>query len=185
MIYIQDIINRICNNFHNYAWMSMVIATVITLSIICMTKKAHINLRRVCSFWCLCFYMVLLFGETLFGRWTTGVKIMTQDAIGVKQLFQNSWYVVSAVENIVMFIPFGFLFIKVFHKFRPWWKCLLVACMVSSAIEIMQFIFKLGESQIIDIYMNMIGALVGYAFENVAHFLWKKMRKIVDAIKII
>ncbi len=185
MVYIWDIVDRVNNNFHNYLFISVVIALVITIFFIFYMKKTIEDLSYICSFWSFCFYMVLLFGETLFGRWITEVKIWTQDAIGVKQLFQNPWYVVSAVENIVMFIPFGFLVIKVFYKFNSWWKCLLVACMVSSAIEIMQYIFKLGESQIMDICMNAIGAVVGFALENVVHFLWKKMRKIVDAIKII
>ena len=98
----------------------------------------------------------------MFSRLGLQGNITTQDWIGVKQLFEDEWYVVSAIENIVMFIPFGVLAVRAAPKLHSWISCLLVICVLSSAIEMIQYILLIGESQILDICMNCAGALLGY-----------------------
>lgn len=55
----------------------------------------------------------LIWGVTVFSR-ISGEKVIAEDFLGIRQLFENSWYIVSFVENIVMFIPFGIFYMLAF-----------------------------------------------------------------------
>lgn len=115
-------------------------------------------------FFLFCMYLVLLTGETLWGR--LGVVVDTQEFIGIRQLFEDPWYMASAVENVVMFIPFGFLAVKVAPRIDTWQRCLAVAVAVSGSIELLQYILHIGEAQLIDIVANAMGAMMGWRIER-------------------
>lgn len=65
---------------------------------------------------------------------------------------------IQYIENVLFFIPFGFLF--------PWkekWKHTFIGVLVSSVlIEVTQYIFVLDWCEIDDVISNVIGALLGY-----------------------
>ena len=52
--------------------------------------------------------------------------------------------VIQNINNILFFIPFGFLF-----PMKKWWKVLLTAMFFSIAIEVAQYVFALGLCELV------------------------------------
>ena len=64
---------------------------------------------------------------------------------------------IQYIQNVLFFIPFGFLF--------PWkkWKPVFVSALMASAIiEATQYIFNLGWCELDDVISNTAGALIGF-----------------------
>lgn len=79
------------------------------------------------------------------------------------------------IENILFFIPFGFLFPK-----KKWKSILLVGVLFSIFIEITQYIACLGLCELDDVICNGLGALIGhwlYVVVIVKHRLIEKFSK--------
>lgn len=82
----------------------------------------------------------------------------------------------NVVGNIVLFIPFGILFPIISNKKR---KGLYAAIIFSLLIEITQFLFALGSTDVDDLIFNVSGAYIGYfvsdkiskQFKSYTHFL--------------
>ncbi len=69
------------------------------------------------------------------------------------------------IENILIFIPFGILLYKTLYAYDK--KCsirtiLLAAFLTSISVELLQYVFSCGKSEIDDIITNVLGALIGY-----------------------
>ena len=63
--------------------------------------------------------------------------------------------------NILLFIPFGFLAGYVFKK-TSFWKVLISATLISTMIELVQAISRLGCCDIDDVINNTLGTLLGW-----------------------
>lgn len=159
MIYIIDLYSKIMSNILRFLPIALLLSIALTWLYGKIFRK-----REKLPFFLFCMYLVLLTGETLWGR--RGVVVDTQEFIGIRQLFEDPWYVVSAVENVVMFIPFGFLAVKVVPCINTWQRCLAVAAAVSGSIELLQYIQHIGEAQLIDIAANAMGAMMGWRLER-------------------
>ena len=66
------------------------------------------------------------------------------------------------VENIIMFIPFGFLLPQLWAHMRNLGLGLLSAFITSMVIEVTQVVTKMGYGQIDDVITNVIGAAIGF-----------------------
>ena len=78
--------------------------------------------------------------------------------------------VIQNINNILFFIPFGFLF-----PIKKWWKVLLTAMFFSIAIEVAQYVFALGLCELDDVISNTMGALIGY-------WLWIGLTRVMRTI---
>ena len=65
------------------------------------------------------------------------------------------------IENVLLFIPFGFLAPATYRFFGKLRNMLPAAFLISVLIEILQYIFRCGKSEIDDVVLNVAGALVG------------------------
>ncbi|MCD7836289.1 MAG: VanZ family protein [Lachnospiraceae bacterium] len=74
---------------------------------------------------------------------------------------RNNAYV---VENILLFVPFGFIAPWAFKSFMKPHICIFAGFMTSLAIELMQLITSRGFFQIDDIITNTLGMIIGYIF---------------------
>ena len=159
MIYIIDFYNKIVNNILHFFPAAILLALVLTLLYGRVLRKDN----RV-SFFFFCIYFVLLTGETLWGR--LGMDIATEDFIGIRQLFENPWYMAATVDNVIMFMPFGFLAVRVITSAKPRQKCLIAALVTSGCIELLQYVLRIGEAQLVDILANFLGAAAGSLFRK-------------------
>jgi Glycopeptide antibiotics resistance protein len=80
------------------------------------------------------------------------------------------------IENIILFMPFGFLLPILSVKLHNMLYCLILGGIFSTTIEISQYITKRGYCQIDDVMTNIIGTLVGYGI-----YYW--IIKLVDLYK--
>lgn len=64
------------------------------------------------------------------------------------------------IENFIVFVPFGLLLSASFKRVKLWRK-LAVISTVSVAVEVLQYIFAIGLTDITDVIMNTLGGLVG------------------------
>ena len=69
------------------------------------------------------------------------------------------------IENVLLFIPFGFLLCITCCAFGK--KCnlktiLLASFLTSISVEFLQYFFSCGKSEIDDVITNVAGAMIGY-----------------------
>lgn len=75
------------------------------------------------------------------------------------------------VENIIMFVPYTFLYLQAFKPRTSWKAALLLAGGTTVFIEVCQLLFWLGKFQLSDILYNMTGGIIGI-------FLWRLWKRI-------
>jgi glycopeptide antibiotics resistance protein len=106
-------------------------------------------------------YFVMIFIITIFEREPgsrTGISLTLFETLGGPH---DNAYV---IENILLFIPFGFLVPKMWKCLRRIPVCVFAGFCLSLTIEITQLLTQRGHFQVDDILMNTIGAGVGALF---------------------
>ena len=96
-----------------------------------------------------------------------GWDIQTFPVVG--QLLQGSWEepiafafepLIGIVQNLILFMPFGFLLYAVADQPRTA-RILLFGFLLSLAIELCQLFFRLGWFEVDDILHNVLGTYLG------------------------
>lgn len=67
------------------------------------------------------------------------------------------------IMNVVVLLPIGLL-LGVSIKGLKWWNVLMIGFCLSSSIEVLQFVFKKGFSELDDVMHNTLGCILGYMF---------------------
>ena len=80
--------------------------------------------------------------------------------------------------NIIMFIPYVFLYLKAFKPRRPFQSALILSFGTTLFVEISQLIGWLGNFQIADIMHNLFGGMIGY----VVWCAWEKLVCTIDHV---
>lgn len=114
-------------------------------------------------------YLVVLLCITYFSRedsnhQTIDLELFSGWGINAR----NNAYV---IENILLFIPYGFLSAWVIKEIRNVLTCTMLGAATSFLIEWLQLLTGRGFFQIEDVVTNTIGAMVGY-------FIFKMFNKI-------
>lgn len=73
---------------------------------------------------------------------------------------------IQYIQNVLFFIPFGFLF-----PWKKWKPVFMSALMTSAIIEATQYIFNLGWCELDDVISNTAGALIGFGCYVIVHKL--------------
>lgn len=81
----------------------------------------------------------------------------------VKGVWWHLFY--NVVGNCIWFIPLGVMIPAIYKEFRkrPFWV-IFIGMTVSSSIEVMQYIFCTGVTDIDDVIFNTLGTAIGYFF---------------------
>lgn len=111
---------------------------------------------------CLVMYVAILLVITYFSREMgsrNGIDLQLFSTWGINQ--RNNAFV---VENVLLFIPYGFVLAWVGVRQRRFAVNLLTGALTSIAIECMQLITGRGYFQIDDILTNILGTILGYLF---------------------
>lgn len=120
------------------------------------SKKAY----PVWTITCFFVYVVIMLFITFWSReegLSKGVDLRVWSTWGINA--RNNAYV---IENILLFIPYGFLCPWVLSFTRRFVSCTLVGFVTSCLIEYMQLITGRGMCQIDDVLTNTIGAAIGF-----------------------
>ena len=78
------------------------------------------------------------------------------------ELITQWWALKNLLGNIIPFIPFGFLLPITYKKFSSTISVFFTGLVSILLMEIFQFITKLGNFDVDDIILNMIGIVCGY-----------------------
>lgn len=120
-------------------------------------------------------YLFAIYGATVLFRTTTTDR---------EYNFQPFWsYINDEVKsdvslysenlmNVVVFIPVGLLAGVAFLE-MAWKKVLVIGLGLSVGIEVMQYVFKKGFSEVDDVMHNTLGCAIGYG-------LWLMIRRYVS-----
>lgn len=74
----------------------------------------------------------------------------------------------SVLLNVLMFVPFGLLLPEILNRsFARFFTIFFIAFGTSVAIEVLQYVFKAGRTEIDDVIFNVLGAIVGYIFNRI------------------
>ena len=108
-----------------------------------------------------CFYMyvMILFTITFFSRENgsgEGLDLQLFSTWGINA--RNNAYV---IENILLFIPYGFFGALSARGLRNVFGCMGISFLTSLGIELLQFLSHRGVFQIDDILTNVVGSLAG------------------------
>lgn len=138
--------------------------TIIQLKNLLREKKAVLTFL---------FYTALLLAGTIMGRPHTNPFT---NVIGIIGIFNNGHIDYGSLFNIVMFIPYIFLFNLTFKPKKAFVYSLWLTITSSLFIELFQLLFWIGQFSVGDLFHNIIGGLTGYglwcAFSGI-----KKSRK--------
>ena len=90
----------------------------------------------------------------------------------------------NVVGNIAIFIPFG-IYLPLFKKDKRVITNLLFIFIVSLFVEIIQWLFGIGTSDIDDIILNCLGGLIGILGYKFLLFILRDEKKVRTAITIL
>lgn len=86
---------------------------------------------------------------------------------------RNNAYV---VENVLLFIPYGFLSPWAFKVLRRFFRCGAFGFLTSLGIELLQLATQRGYFQIDDILTNGLGTVIGYLLFRLIGMIIRSMR---------
>ena len=78
------------------------------------------------------------------------------------------------IENVLLFVPYGFLAGFAFGRYRRFLPCLALGAATSLGIETLQLVTGRGFFQIDDILTNTLGAVVGFLLYRLFGLFGKK-----------
>jgi glycopeptide antibiotics resistance protein len=87
----------------------------------------------------------------------------------------NDGLEISAILNIIFFMPFGFLLPTLWEKYRTLLPTLFAGILFSIIIEISQLFIPFRASDINDLIMNAIGTICGWFIFNIMSKIFNKL----------
>ncbi|MCK7637832.1 VanZ family protein [Corynebacterium sp. P7202] len=104
----------------------------------------------------------------------------------------SSWFapLFDGIGNVAFFVPFGvLLYIILGSGSNPLRRVTLVGAAVSLGIEMLQYVFALGHSDVTDILFNTLGAFLGAGFARLCgprfHRWWVGLSFLLGAVFLV
>jgi len=95
---------------------------------------------------------------------------------------ETNFHFKEVISNLLVFVPFG-IYLKILDKDNK--EIFLYGFIFSLALEISQFIFKLGAADITDLLTNTVGAAIGVLGYILLEKIFKKKEKINKVLRIL
>lgn len=133
-------------------------AALVLIAFFCLGKRGRQTFIPLIAFGLyLAILLVITFLSRESGSRTGVVDLELFSTWGINA--RNNAYV---VENVLLFIPYGFLSSCAFVKLRNFFSCMFLGALTSMAVEYLQLVTARGYFQIDDILTNILGTAVGY-----------------------
>ncbi|AXI08245.1 VanZ family protein [Oceanobacillus zhaokaii] len=68
----------------------------------------------------------------------------------------------NTLGNILIFLPLGIFLPLLFKKYSKFTKVIVASAVISFSIEVLQIVLKIGQFDIDDVILNVIGSIIGY-----------------------
>ena len=165
-----------------YVYITVGIAILLSIPVIYI-RKSYFNKQRENYHWkyevadiCFIFYMICLFQITAFRfggiGWDLENMLNRNTRVnGVPLVETWNWVVKGAwwhlfynvIGNCIWFIPLGVLLPAIYRSYRGYFgRVVFIGMVVSTTIEILQFVLCTGVTDIDDVIFNTIGTAMGY-----------------------
>lgn len=120
-------------------------------------------------------YLMIILVITFFSR-EDGTRTRQMDL----QLF-STWGINTrnnafVVENVLLFIPYGFACPWAFPWLRGFFRNAFAAFVTSLGVETIQLITGRGYFQVDDILTNVLGAMIGYVIFRILYGMIRRLR---------
>lgn len=169
---------------HNSVWTTkeiifalfiFVVSLIISL-VLCWKKKIRVS--QVLALMLLVFFLLIVFGSTVFGRIPGERSYELMPLWSYAAIIRgDSGILQEVLLNCVLLFPAGILLPLVFDRPFKWYQGLLVGVMISSCIEILQLITCRGLFEFDDIIHNSLGCMIGSVLSSqILKFLIRKIR---------
>ena len=116
--------------------------------------------KKCCILYLSCMYFFMVISITFLSR-EPGSRNGT-DLLLFSTFSRNPYGNRYPIENILLFIPFGWLLPLLWRPCRRLWWCLGAGILFSVVIEVSQYITKRGFLQVDDIMTNALGTMIGF-----------------------
>ncbi len=133
---------------------------------------------------CYAMYLVIIFVITFFSR-ESGSRSAQIDFSLFSTWGINARNNAFVIENILLFIPYGFVCAWALKSARTLISCTVYGFFTSVFIETMQLITKRGYFQVDDILTNVIGTILGYIFFRCVFYEDNKSGKRIKLMYVI
>lgn len=146
--------------FLPYGLLVGIIAAVILSAINDRRVRKNKSPFSVAAITCFFMYVVIMLFITFLSRESgsrSGIDLELLSTWGINK--RNNAFV---IENVLLFIPYGFLCAWMFTAARKFFSCTLICMLTSLGIECMQLMTGRGFFQIDDVLTNTMGGVIGY-----------------------
>jgi glycopeptide antibiotics resistance protein len=136
-------------------------------------------------------YLFVLIGIILFklpfysARFTLATRVINLVPLQGSFDDQGALMTKEIAFNIILFIPLG-IYLCLLKKSWSWQKKVLAVVGLTTTLELVQFIFALGITDITDVLNNTLGGIIGIITTTLfARFLKTKTTTIVNLLALI
>ena len=135
------------------------------------------------------FYLVILFGLLFMKAHSfSSINIVPFHSIG-SYLFSDdkllrAFAFSNVVGNIVLFVPLG-VYLPLFIREKSILKNVLWIILISALVEILQFVFRVGASDIDDVILNGLGGFIGIIAYKILLKMFVDFSKVKFAVTLI
>ena len=127
-------------------------------------------------------WVVLVFCSAVIFRETMAASLINLIPLWSYFQYPDDSYLKEMVAinmlNVALFVPIGFL-LKCGFRNITWKQVQLLSFIISSSVELMQFLFRRGLCEIDDIIHNVIGCMIGYGVAKMTLTLTLTIKKTI------
>lgn len=165
---IEQVFKCIYNDLHtdlHYGFYALILFAIVLLVQIVLAHKIHYKK--------LGFSLLIAYGYGLIALTFMNRELGSRVGLQLKPFetiqLSNAQSIAYAIENIILFLPFGFLIPSCFSKLRHWYLSIPLGIVTSVLIEFIQYKTQLGFCQIDDVMTNTVGTILGYLIFALLH----------------
>ena len=123
-------------------------------------------------------YIALIYCSTVIFRGTNGSPYVKHASIeNYKKIVAggNIYIHPEMLMNVLVFVPLGVLCCMVF-KWLKWWHVLMIGCGISVSIEVLQYVLRRGTTEVVDVFHNTLGCLIGIGVYELVSVMVRKVQ---------
>lgn len=83
-------------------------------------------------------------------------------------------FTLNVLGNIVAFIPLGLFLPIISIRLRKAWKVILIGALLSTVVEFLQLVTKVGCCDIDDLILNIFGTIIGFGLFCICNVIYRK-----------
>ncbi|WP_058306136.1 VanZ family protein [Gracilibacillus massiliensis] len=82
----------------------------------------------------------------------------------------------NIIGNILVILPLGLLLPLLFETYRKFSKLVVTVTVLTVLVEVTQITLRIGQFDVDDIILNVVGGVIGYLFSRVVLFVNSKLQ---------